>query len=84
MSATLFLVLPYDSGDHPEFDSRARPSALKDKLRHDNPPWPVSSRADAEKALSVHQYCDPLECSTRVAAIIVTRNNCEYFRNRMR
>lgn len=37
MSATLFLVLPYDSGDHPEFDSRARPSALKDKLRHDNP-----------------------------------------------
>ncbi|MEV6427652.1 hypothetical protein [Nocardia sp. NPDC051463] len=84
MSAVM-LVLPYGSGDEPpEFDINARPSALKDKLRHDNPHWPVSSRADAEKALSVHQICDPLECSTRVAAIIVTRNNFEYFRNRMR
>ncbi|MGK8505300.1 hypothetical protein [Nocardia asiatica] len=49
---------------------------------HDNPAWPVSSRKAAVQAFMMHEDCDPLECSTRVAADIVSRDNYRYFRDR--
>ena len=52
-----------------------------DKLRHDNPHWPVRSPTDAANALLLHEDC-PWHCSTRVAAIIVSRNDYQYFRDR--
>ena len=57
------------------------PEATADEIRHDNPHWPVRSPADAADALHLHDEC-PWHCSTRVAAIIVSRNNYQYFRDR--
>ena len=49
--------------------------------RHDNPHWPVRSPADARAALVLHCEC-PWHCATRVAALIVSRNDYQYFRDR--
>ena len=57
------------------------PEPTTDELRHDNPHWPVRSPTDAANALLLHDEC-PWRCSTRVAAIIVSRNNYQYFRDR--
>jgi len=56
-------------------------AATADQLRHDNPHWPVGSPEDAANALLIHGDC-PWHCSTRVAAIIVSRDDYQYFRNR--
>lgn len=50
------------------------------ELRHDNPHWAVSSPNAAKTALEIHAGRHPLECSTKVAAVIVSRNNFQYFR----
>ncbi|WP_040796810.1 hypothetical protein [Nocardia higoensis] len=55
--------------------------ATLDKLRHDNPHWPVRSPADAANALEIHGDC-PWHCSTRVAALIVSNDDYRYFRDR--
>ncbi|WP_040800766.1 hypothetical protein [Nocardia higoensis] len=52
-----------------------------DRLRHDNPHWPVRSPADAANALLVHGDC-PWHCSTRVAALLVSADAYRYFRDR--
>ncbi|WP_040800463.1 hypothetical protein [Nocardia higoensis] len=54
-----------------------------DERRHDNPHWPTRSPRDATSALLLHGEC-PWHCSTKVAAIIVTRNDYQYFRDRGR
>ena len=58
-------------------------TATADELRHDNPHWPVRSPVDAADALLLHSDC-PWHCSTRVAAIIVSRNDYQFFRDRGR
>ena len=52
-----------------------------DERRHDNPHWPVRSPTDAANALLLHGDC-PWHCSTRVAALIVSRDDYRYFRVR--
>lgn len=49
--------------------------------RHDNPRWPVRSPADTRAALVLHGEC-PWHCSTRLAALLVSRNDYQYFRDR--
>ncbi|WP_280227283.1 hypothetical protein [Nocardia farcinica] len=56
-------------------------TARAEELRHDNPGWPVRSPADAAKALQLHSEC-PWHCSTRVAAMRVSDNDYQYFRDR--
>ncbi|MBF6354929.1 hypothetical protein IU449_10295 [Nocardia higoensis] len=56
------------------------PETTNDHLRHDNPHWPVRSPTDAANALLLHGGC-PWHCSTRVAALLVSRNDFQYFRN---
>ena len=56
-------------------------ASTADEARHDNPHWPVHSPTDAANALVLHDEC-PWHCSTRVAAIIVSRNDYQYFRAR--
>lgn len=58
-----------------------RDRTVTDRLRHDNPHWPVRSPADAAKALLLHGGC-PWHCSTRVAAILVGADDYRYFRER--
>ncbi|MFE7798789.1 hypothetical protein [Nocardia sp. NPDC057440] len=82
MSAILILVPRWSESDDNVVE--AGWAKVHAKIRHDNPHWPVSSRADAEQAQNMHRRCDPGECSTRVAASIVVRNNFQYFRDRMR
>ncbi|MBF6355258.1 hypothetical protein IU449_12010 [Nocardia higoensis] len=52
-----------------------------DKRRHDNPHWPVRSPAAAAAALHLHGGC-PWHCSTRIAALIVSADDYQYFRDR--
>jgi len=68
-----------EEGDQSLLDRRC-PAA---ELRHDNPHWPVRSPADAANALLAHGEC-AWHCSTRVAAIIVSRNDYQFFRDRGR
>ncbi|MGK8525416.1 hypothetical protein ACRS6B_29465 [Nocardia asteroides] len=49
---------------------------------HDNPHWPVSSPENAIRALDLHRECDYSACSTFVAAVIVSRDDFRYFRDR--
>ncbi|WP_280502572.1 hypothetical protein [Nocardia farcinica] len=56
-------------------------AAAVDKLRHDNPHWPVRSPEAAAAALLLHDEC-PWHCSTRVAALIVSAGDYQYFRDR--
>ncbi|MBF6353631.1 hypothetical protein IU449_03540 [Nocardia higoensis] len=56
-------------------------AATAEKLRHDNPHWPVRSPAAAAAVLSLHGEC-PWHCSTRVAALIVSADDYRYFRDR--
>ena len=56
-------------------------AATADELRQDTPHGPVRSPDDAAYALLLHDNC-PWHCSTRVAAIIVSRNDYQYFRDR--
>ncbi len=57
------------------------PEPTDARLRHDNPHWPVRSPGDAADALRLHDDC-PWHCSTRVAALIVSRDDYQYFRRR--
>jgi len=57
--------------------------ATADERRHDNPRWPTRSPRDAENALVLHDDC-AWHCSTKVAALLVTRNDYQYFRERGR
>ncbi|WP_040800544.1 hypothetical protein [Nocardia higoensis] len=52
-----------------------------DKARHDNPHWPVRSPTAAAAALLLHGAC-PWHCSTRVAALIVSAGDYQFFRDR--
>jgi len=52
-----------------------------DEARHDNPHWPVRSPDDAARALLLHDEC-PWHCSTRVAALLVSNDDYQYFRDR--
>jgi len=61
--------------------TRSGSEATAEEMRHDNPHWPVRSPVDAANALLLHDDC-PWHCSTRVAAIIVSRNDYQYFRDR--
>ncbi|WP_040794096.1 hypothetical protein [Nocardia higoensis] len=54
-----------------------------DQRRHDNPHWPTRSPADAATALLLHGECLG-HCSTKVAALIVSRDDYRYFRDRGR
>ncbi|WP_174184955.1 hypothetical protein [Nocardia barduliensis] len=56
----------------------------RSKHAHDNPRWAVSSRRNAAMAAILHRACDFTTCSTLVAAIIVSRNDFAYFRDRPR
>ena len=58
-----------------------REAGIAAERRHDNPHWPVRSPADAANALLLHGEC-PWHCSTRVTALIVSRNDYQYFRDR--
>ena len=69
-------VIPIDHAP-----SIRRHKATTDELRHDNPHWPVRSPTDAANALLLHDDC-PWHCSTKTAAIIVSRNDYQYFRDR--
>ncbi|WP_159849017.1 hypothetical protein [Nocardia sp. CY41] len=57
-----------------------RVEGLRSRLAHDNPQWAVSSPANARKALALHYDCDYSSCATRVAAVIVSREDYRYFR----
>ncbi|MGK8521436.1 hypothetical protein ACRS6B_07685 [Nocardia asteroides] len=57
-----------------------RIAELRSRLAHDNPRWAVSSPANARNALELHDDCDYASCATRVAAVIVSRENYRYFR----
>ncbi|MFI9508884.1 hypothetical protein [Nocardia sp. NPDC052566] len=57
---------------------------IRAEMRHDNPHFPVSSRRNAERAMLFHEDCDPMQCATRVAAVIVSANDFEFFRDRGR
>lgn len=70
------VVIPIDHAP-----SVRRSTAHADELRHDNPHWPVQSPTDAANALALHGEC-PWHCSTRVAALLVSDNNYQYFRDR--
>ncbi|MBF6357414.1 hypothetical protein IU449_23175 [Nocardia higoensis] len=59
---------------------RKRP-ALTDESRHDNPHWPTRSPEHAANALLLHGGC-AWHCSTKVAALLVSRNDYQYFRDR--
>lgn len=65
-------------------ESRTRRFLSVDEFRsrrsHDNPHWPVSSPADARKALVLHHDCDYSSCTTLVAAVIVSREDYRFFR----
>ncbi|WP_067859447.1 hypothetical protein [Nocardia shimofusensis] len=58
-----------------------RDRTATDRLRQDNPHWPVRSPVDAAKVLLLHGRC-PWHCSTRVAAILVSADDYRYFRDR--
>ncbi len=60
-----------------------RATAATGERRHDNPHWPVRSPADAANALLLHGEC-PWHCSTRLAAVLVSRDDYQYFRDRDR
>ncbi len=70
------LVIPIDRAP-----SVRHSTASADELRHDNPHWPVRSPTDAANALLLHGEC-PWHCSTRVAALRVSDNSYQYFRDR--
>lgn len=53
---------------------------LRFRRAHDNPHWPVSSPANARKALELHYECDYSSCATLVAAVIASREDYRYFR----
>lgn len=57
-----------------------RVEELRSRRAHDNPHWPVSSPANAAKALEMHCDCDYSACATLVAAVIVSREDYRYFR----
>lgn len=57
-----------------------RVEELRSRLAHDNPQWAVSSPANARNALELHYDCDYSSCATRVAAVIVSREDYRYFR----
>ncbi len=64
----------------------ARASILRataDEHRHDNPRWPTRSPRDAANALELHGDC-AWHCSTKVAALLVSRDDYRYFRDRDR
>ncbi|MGK8489879.1 hypothetical protein [Nocardia asiatica] len=42
----------------------------------------MSSRKNAIRALDLHRDCDHLSCATFVAAVIVSREDFRYFRER--
>ncbi|MGW4091838.1 hypothetical protein [Nocardia sp. NPDC004750] len=63
-------------------DANGRPHSLRTRFAHDNPHWPVSGRKNALRALDLHRACDYLTCSTFVAAVIVSRDDFRYFRDR--
>ncbi|MBF6163525.1 hypothetical protein IU486_01900 [Streptomyces gardneri] len=63
-------------------DGTGRRGPLRSRFAHDNPHWPVSSRKNAIRALDLHCDCDYSTCSTFVAAVIVSRDNFRYFRDR--
>ncbi len=60
---------------------RAPSIRVADERRHDNPRWPTRSPLDAENALLRHGDC-AWHCSTKVAALLVSRNGYQYFRDR--
>ncbi|WP_157171156.1 hypothetical protein [Nocardia araoensis] len=65
------------------FDVEAALAKLHDRLSsHSNPSLPLLSREAADKALDTHGGCDPLTCSTRVSAAIVSREDYRWFRER--
>ncbi|MEW1737492.1 hypothetical protein AB0346_16215 [Nocardia beijingensis] len=66
-------------------DVEAALAKLHDRLSsHSNPSLPLRSREAADKALDMHAGCDPLTCSTRVSAAIVSREDYRWFRERGR
>ncbi|WP_280413270.1 hypothetical protein [Nocardia asiatica] len=69
---------------HPFPVDRAERSLPRSKYAHDNPHWAVSSHRNAAIAAALHRACDFATCSTLVAAIIVSRNDFAYFRDRAR
>ncbi|WP_067799936.1 hypothetical protein [Nocardia beijingensis] len=70
-------------GKSHRFDVEAAWARLYDRLTsHSNPTLPLMSRDAADKALDAHDGCDPLQCSTRVTAEIVTRDDYRWFRER--
>jgi hypothetical protein len=69
-------------GKSDEYDAEIGLDEFYRRWAHSNPAWPVSSRKAAAQALRMHEGCDPLECSTWVAAVIVSRENYRYFRAR--
>ncbi|MGW4719543.1 hypothetical protein [Nocardia sp. NPDC004260] len=65
------------------FDIEAALARLHARLAsHSNPTLPLMSRDAADKALDANGGCDPLQCSTRVAAVIVIRDDYRWFRDR--
>ncbi|WP_157171999.1 hypothetical protein [Nocardia higoensis] len=54
---------------------------ITDERRHDNPHWPTRSPRDATIALHLHGDC-AWHCSTKVAALLVSRDGYRYFRDR--
>ncbi|MEU7767127.1 hypothetical protein AB0B25_18600 [Nocardia sp. NPDC049190] len=71
----------FPGSDHLDI-RRSDLSTVWSELAHDNPAWAVSSRENAVQARRIHRDCDAMQCATLVAAIIVTRNDFEYFRDR--
>ena len=67
--------------DHAPSIRTPTPTPTTEQLRHDNPHWPVQSPTAAADALHLHGDC-PWHCSTRIAAIVVSRNDYQYFRDR--
>ncbi|WP_040864351.1 hypothetical protein [Nocardia exalbida] len=70
-------------GKSREFDVEAASARLHDRLTsHSNPALPLMNRDAADKAPDMREGCDPLQCSTRVAAEIVIRDDYRWFRER--
>lgn len=73
----------FQGGKSRRFDVKAALERLNARLTsHSNPALPLMSRNAADKALNMHEGCDPLQCSTRVAAEIVIREDYRWFRER--
>ncbi|MFF7942083.1 hypothetical protein ACFZC5_20410 [Nocardia gamkensis] len=70
-------------GKSDRFDVDAALKRLHDRLTsHSNPALPLKSREAADKALDMHEQCDPLQCSTLVSAQLVIRDGYRWFRER--